>query len=89
MSVTNRRNVFIVGAGASTDFGLPTGADLQDYIKSLLNFSYDDSTTGLIAGHKDIFHAIEQLVTSKSDIQSLLQKASLIKKKHSFCSLYR
>ncbi|WP_370400237.1 SIR2 family protein [Sulfitobacter sp. JB4-11] len=45
MGDSERRNVIVVGAGASQEFGLPTGAQLAEILQSDLNYLFDDFGT--------------------------------------------
>jgi hypothetical protein len=45
--------VFVIGAGASAEFGLPTGAEMKHRIALSHNFNRDQS--GLIIGNRNIF----------------------------------
>ena len=72
MGVTERRNVFIVGAGASSEFGLPTGAGLLDAIRNSATFSYD-SRERLMSGDdflKEVFIEAERTKTGKSGVDN-------------------
>lgn len=56
MSILTKRSVFIVGAGASVDFGLPTGEALTKTIKGLSNFGI--SNHGSMYGDSELYDAI-------------------------------
>jgi hypothetical protein len=47
MGRTERKNVFVVGAGASAEFMLPTGRGLLDKISRLVSTRYDRSTNSV------------------------------------------
>ena len=51
--------VIVVGAGASTEFGLPDGNELKDEIHTLLDMKYDP-VNGLQRGDSTIWHAIQK-----------------------------
>lgn len=74
------RTVFIVGAGASKEFNLPTGAELKNKISDLLSFAqtyYEPSSRSSI-----IFQTLElavKLQITNSHIDDLCQKAIKIK----------
>lgn len=61
MGVTNRKNIIIVGAGASKEFGLPTGVELKDKITTLLNISFDDFGSRQLSGDRAIVQAIRDM----------------------------
>lgn len=42
MGATERKSVFVVGAGASQEFGLPTGAALMEQIRGLADVRFSD-----------------------------------------------
>jgi len=42
----NRRNVFVVGAGASREFGLPTGAELLDHLSAISGMDFERRING-------------------------------------------
>jgi hypothetical protein len=56
----NRPTVFIIGAGASAEFGFPTGADLKQTVSEGLKFEYDE--IGVINGDREIFHRMKSMV---------------------------
>src|SRR6056297_1438470 len=62
MGDTGRRNVYVVGAGASTDFGLPTGSVLKDEIAGICSFNRDDLGVPR-GGSKTLVRAIGSLVS--------------------------
>jgi hypothetical protein len=49
----SKKYVFVVGAGASAEFGMPTGAEMKTKVGESLNF--DRNQRGLIIGDRDIF----------------------------------
>jgi hypothetical protein len=51
--------VFIIGAGASAEFGFPTGAALKQMVSEGLRFEYDE--IGVIRGDREIFHRIQSM----------------------------
>ena len=55
------KTVFVIGAGASYEVGLPIGSTLTGQIKELLNFKFERGA-GLIKGSDNIFLAIENHV---------------------------
>lgn len=48
MFMTKKKTVFVLGAGASFEFGLPVGDTLKEWISNDLNYRYDDQ--GRVAG---------------------------------------
>lgn len=56
-----RRNVIIVGAGASKEFGLPTGAELAAQIATIADIRFDGHVSHLISGDRQIFETLEHL----------------------------
>ena len=61
-----KRSVFVIGAGASNEVGLPLGSDLKNTIAKMVNFRYDDTgiTTG---GDKTIVDAVLQNLVKGSN----------------------
>jgi hypothetical protein len=60
MGEVARRNVYVVGAGASTDFGLPVGSDLKAMIAERCNFNLDEFASPR-GGSVKLRRAIENL----------------------------
>ncbi|MEL7225108.1 MAG: hypothetical protein AAGL17_09610 [Cyanobacteria bacterium J06576_12] len=62
MGNAERKNVFVVGAGASREFGLPTGAELLDGIaqKAIIGFNENNE----IVGDKRLFDQFRALAKS-------------------------
>jgi len=54
--VISQTIVFVVGAGASSEYGLPAGAQMKEKIASSLNFNRD--TNGLLIGDKQLFEIV-------------------------------
>jgi len=74
--VVVNRTAIVVGAGASTEVGLPTGGDLRHRIASLLDIKFDFRT--VISGDERIASAIEAKVknaASFEDFNAYLGKA--------------
>lgn len=62
MGRTDRKNVFIIGAGASAEFGLPTGRALLDDISKLASTSYRHrSAEGVIRIDDKLKGALQEL----------------------------
>lgn len=55
------KTVFIVGAGASCEAGLPSGEEIKKNIADLLNFRFSYGI-GLESGDSQIYHALEEHV---------------------------
>ena len=68
------KTVFIVGAGASSEVGLPVGDRLKDDIHKLLSFRFDKISRNLIAGNESIFNEIVR----KGNINVLLEASRKI-----------
>lgn len=61
----NKMLVLVVGAGASKELGLPTGAELRSQIANLLR--YPTEAGRRISGDEKVRHAIEQAVRQIND----------------------
>lgn len=68
--------VFVIGAGASNEVGLPTGAELKENIKKLLDIRFDGFNNRVEKGDKKIAETLkiqcEKLCTIKDEIDSKL-----------------
>lgn len=75
-----RNTVFVIGAGASFELGLPVGEGLKKAISSLLNILFPDGWTQTTGDHqiKDILKAKAQ-ADGKNDWNYLLAKCWLIR----------
>jgi hypothetical protein len=60
-----RPTVFIVGAGASAEFGLPTGAELMKIVSDAVTFEVDPS--GLAKGDRQLFRLLKEKLASDDD----------------------
>jgi len=69
MGVQGRKNVIIVGAGASKEFNLPTGEELKKLIQQKLSYKYDRRTHSRVGGDSTIREAILRI--SKLEKNSL------------------
>lgn len=56
-----RKTVFVVGAGASSELNLPTGAELKSQIGDLLKFSYSGSGQ-IKQGDEHIYSAMRTVI---------------------------
>ena len=65
--------MFVVGAGASKEFGLPVGAELAMKISEKLNVLFDDFGTKIFSGDRDLFYNVTR---THSQEMSLYQKAA-------------
>lgn len=54
------RTVFIIGAGASAEFGLPVGSELQRHIANLVNIKFGDSGYRQKSGDERLFEALKR-----------------------------
>ncbi len=52
------RTVFVVGAGASREAGLPTGAELKRVIAEKMNFIFDSKSDSLKSGDRNVYDAL-------------------------------
>lgn len=76
------KTVFIVGAGASHEAGLPVGDQLKNEIVELLNFRFNDENNRLSSGDAQILQVLRQCsleATGYWDANSYLLKAYRIK----------
>ena len=53
--------VFVIGAGASAEFGLPVGSTLIQTIKANCSFRLDEFGSRLAAGSRDVFQHYEKI----------------------------
>jgi len=53
-----RNTVFVVGAGASKEFGLPAGNELAIRISEKLNVLFNEFGTNIISGDKELFYGV-------------------------------
>jgi len=58
--------VFIIGAGANAEFGMPTGATLKEQIGKALNFGRD--TRGLLVGDRSLYELIGNRFRGSPDV---------------------
>lgn len=69
----SRKTVFVVGAGASAEFGLPTGPRLAEIIANRLDIRHDDWGRRLVSGDQHLWDSIWH--TQSADQVNDLQKA--------------
>ena len=78
MGDSERTNVIVVGAGASKEFNLPTGAELTSIIQKDLNFEVDGFASVIVGnGDYKLKHAIE--ILSREINTSLTTYANIAK----------
>jgi hypothetical protein len=53
-----QQTVFVIGAGASKEFGLPVGSELAIKISEKLDVLFDDFGTKIVSGDKDLFNNV-------------------------------
>lgn len=74
-----KRTVFVIGAGASKEVNLPTGAELKSKITSLLDMRFDSFGSNLKSGSYEIVEALRKKVMlpdrSRGDINPYLRGA--------------
>lgn len=80
MGETERKNVIVVGAGASQEFGLPTGVELTSKLQELLSFEFDDWGRAKPNGiNCELYDGIEALARgSQKPIGHFLESAGKI-----------
>ncbi len=81
MGNTLRKNVFIVGAGASKEFGLPTGKELAEDIADIADIRFDVFGSRLQHGNYDIVETLKDICKGdpQKDINSYLHAAWCIR----------
>jgi hypothetical protein len=57
------KTLFVIGAGASAEFGLPIGSELSEYIKLALNFESNYPKQGTKSGSQFLWYAFEKTCT--------------------------
>ncbi len=79
MGATFRKNVIVVGAGASKEYDLPTGAELAQTIAKIADIRFDDFGRRLSSGDHQIVSTLRFLVESQqpssNDINPFLRAA--------------
>jgi len=73
----NKKNIFVIGAGASKEANLPVGDELKKIIANLLNFSIK-AFNELGSGDPQIFATLERISQDK-DINTYIQQAHHIR----------
>ena len=71
------RTLFIVGAGASFEFGLPLGAKLAQNIAEKLHFEFDYN--GLVKGDESFYSALRQNFSDHNVLRSHLNACARIR----------
>jgi len=61
-----QNTVFVVGAGASNEFGLPVGSQLATKISEKLNVLFDEFGTKIVSGDKDLFQNVTRTRVEES-----------------------
>ena len=72
--MTERKNVVVLGAGASKEFGLPTGVELAAQIATIANIRFDDFGHNLVSGDHNLVTTLK-LVDERRGINPLLHAA--------------
>lgn len=72
----HKKTVFIVGAGASKEAGLPTGPELAEKIANFLNYKFDIS--GLTQGDSDFYYAMRNHFKGRDAIDNHIAAARQI-----------
>ncbi len=70
------RTLFVVGAGASSEFGLPLGVKLADQIAKKLHFKFDYN---LVEGDSEFLNALRQKFQEAEVVNSYLRACARIK----------
>lgn len=65
MGQTLRKNVIVVGAGASKEFGLPTGAELTSIIASICDIRFKDFGQSLAHGDHRLVDTLRQMARTE------------------------
>ena len=70
------KTLFVIGAGASCEVGLPTGEQLKSHIASLLNFKFGKFAS-IEGGDVDIFRALQEFSQGKdrNTLNILIEKS--------------
>jgi len=69
----NKKTLFVVGAGASSEAGLPTGQKLKSQIANLLDIEFSEDERRF-SGDSDILHALRILAKNESNDRYYLDK---------------
>lgn len=67
MGVTFRKNVIVVGAGASKEFGLPTGAELTSQIAHITDIRFGSYGREMVSGDYKIFETLGMIPTDEGE----------------------
>jgi hypothetical protein len=72
--VFRRNTVFVVGAGASHEFGLPLGRGLANQIAGKLNFGFERQMS-LTRGDPDLYHVLSKHAAAKKEDRNIYWRA--------------
>ena len=67
MGQVSRKTTFIIGAGASHEFGLPTGEKLKEVIAQKLNILYDNEQGRYVSGDMEILAVFKNIARYNPD----------------------
>jgi hypothetical protein len=73
----HRKTLFVVGAGASKEFGLPIGAKLAESIRTKMDIKFETGNRHVGEGDIDLFHSLTSNMTK--DVRGLHDAAWLIR----------
>ena len=71
----NPNTLFVVGAGASREAGMPTGKELIDIIASKLNYRIEHGQLQAGEGDADILDMLQQRTQTRDGIMKLVEAA--------------
>lgn len=66
-----RKTVIVLGAGASREFNLPTGAELTSMIATILDIRFDGFGSGLKSGNSEIVQTLRTLKERRQGMDSI------------------
>jgi hypothetical protein len=66
-----KRTVFVIGAGASAEFGLPVGSQLQQHIAELVNMKFEDFGYQQKSGDAKLFESLKR--EHRSEINAYIE----------------
>jgi hypothetical protein len=73
--VRNPNTLFVIGAGASKEAGMPTGKELIDIIAGKLNYRLESGVLRSGEGDADILDVLQQQTETREGIMALLEAA--------------
>jgi hypothetical protein len=73
--VRNPNSLFVIGAGASAEAGMPTGKQLIDTIAERLDYRIEHSSLREGSGDRDILDILQQKTNTREGIMACLQAA--------------